>query len=110
MKVVICGGRWYHFTKDDFHLLATLHSQYGFTLVVTGGAIGADKDGELWAKLQGIPTLTFPPDWDRHGRSAGPIRNAAMLDFCGASGRNSHCLPRRKRHGGLREASEKGEG
>jgi hypothetical protein len=32
------------------------------------------------AEELGIPVLSFPADWARFGRAAGPIRNQRMLD------------------------------
>jgi hypothetical protein len=46
MKLIIAGGRDYKFTKSD---LEKLDSIEGITEVVSGGARGADKCGEIWA-------------------------------------------------------------
>lgn len=51
------------------------------TEVVSGGARGIDKLGELWAKHRGIPVRRFPADWDKHGNAAGAIRNREMADY-----------------------------
>jgi len=50
------------------------------TVVLSGGARGADRLGEEWAKTNGIPIELYPADWDRHGKSAGYIRNSEMAD------------------------------
>lgn len=49
--------------------------------VVSGCAIGVDKLGEVFAKENNIPIKQFFPDWDLHGKSAGFIRNKAMIDY-----------------------------
>ena len=48
------------------------------TVIVSGGARGADRLGEIWAEQIGLPLEIYPADWDRHGKSAGHKRNAEM--------------------------------
>ena len=36
--------------------------------------------GKRYANEQGIPVESYPADWNRHGRSAGYIRNHEMLE------------------------------
>jgi hypothetical protein len=68
-------------------------------LVVTGGARGVDTWAALVADevcrcpspscrhvggdpaFRNLQTRIFPADWRRHGRGAGPIRNAQMVRF-----------------------------
>lgn len=80
MRVIVCGGRNY---SDRMHLeecLDQLHASKSFTLLIAGGASGADSFAESWAKKRGVPCEVFAADWKRHGRAAGPIRNRRMLD------------------------------
>lgn len=49
--------------------------------VVSGCAKGVDTLGEEWAHLNDIPVKHFPAKWNRHGRSAGPIRNGEMAAY-----------------------------
>lgn len=51
------------------------------SIVVQGGATGADFDAVQWAKMHGVPYLTVPPRWREEGRSAGPLRNIRMLQM-----------------------------
>ena len=60
--------------------LNTLHGERGLTLVISGGACGADTLGAEWAKAHGIPCEVYMADWEGLGRKAGPIRNQRMLD------------------------------
>jgi len=47
--------------------------------VIHGGASGADEcAGTICAEL-GIPFTVYPADWQKHGSSAGFIRNERML-------------------------------
>lgn len=39
---------------------------------------GADKMGELLAEAMDYPIKYFPADWNKHGKSAGVIRNEEM--------------------------------
>ena len=48
--------------------------------MICGMARGADMMAYQWAQRHGITVHEFPADWDKHGRSAGYIRNKKMLD------------------------------
>jgi YspA, cpYpsA-related SLOG family len=76
-RVLVCGGRN---LKDEPWVYTALASCIRpWDLVITGGAAGADTIAHDFAVGMGCPTLVFPADWQKHGRSAGPIRNRAML-------------------------------
>lgn len=47
--------------------------------VVSGGANGADKLGEQFAEEFDLSTNIYLPDWKKHGKSAGFIRNADII-------------------------------
>jgi len=49
------------------------------SVVIHGAAPGADTLAGRWAELRRVPVEAFPADWEKHGRAAGPIRNAPML-------------------------------
>lgn len=82
MKLAIIGSRefcdWELFTEGITRIL----EQEGKLpiLVVSGGARGADRMGEKWAKDNGIKTLVFKPEWGKHGKRAGLIRNADIIE------------------------------
>lgn len=48
--------------------------------VVSGGARGADTLGEKWARSKNIPVTIYKPDWIKHGKAAGPIRNRDIIE------------------------------
>lgn len=48
--------------------------------VIHGAARGADTLAHEWAAHHEIPVDVYPADWQAHGRAAGPIRNARMLE------------------------------
>lgn len=46
--------------------------------VIHGACRGVDQFAGAYAKKLGIPVQEFPADWKRHGKAAGPMRNAVM--------------------------------
>jgi len=82
MKVIIAGSR----TITDRKLVEVAIKASGFTIteVVCGMARGVDTVGFNWAKDNNIPVKEFPANWNKYGRSAGPIRNKEMADYAEA--------------------------
>lgn len=82
MKLAIIGSR----TFNDFILLNNTLNNFKskITLVISGGAKGADSLGEKWAYENSIPTKIFLPDWDKFGKKAGIIRNNDIILNCDA--------------------------
>jgi hypothetical protein len=75
MKVAVIGSR----TFSDYKLVKETLSTLNITLLVSGGAMGADSLGEQYAKLNEIPTKIFYPDWKTHGKKAGFLRNTDII-------------------------------
>lgn len=79
MKLAVVGSR----TFNDYNLLKQhldeIHSITPITLIISGGAKGADKLAEKWAHQNNIETLIFEPDWDRFGKQAGFLRNKDII-------------------------------
>jgi hypothetical protein len=70
MRVIVCGGLHYADRVIVFHTLDRLHAGRPITMLVHGGATGADD-------------LAFPvtkEEWTRLGKEAGPLRNKRMMD------------------------------
>jgi len=55
------------------------------TEVLCGECHGPDRFGRAWAESNGIRVRSFPADWKRWGRSAGPIRNRQMVEKANAA-------------------------
>ena len=55
-------------------------------IVRVGDAKGVDAIVRDWADQEGLEIEIFEADWKKYGRSAGPIRNAAMM-----IGANEYC-------------------
>lgn len=76
MRVLVCGGRTYAEQGRVSEVLDELRP----TELITGGAKGADRLAENWARFNRVPVDVFPAQWAVHGRGAGPIRNQQMID------------------------------
>lgn len=102
MRVIISGGRnysdWETFKAKVYYFLAnssniTIISGHcmkpkgskGKYFVVTfindeGEEVcGADGMAERYAKEYNYKLEIYPANWDKHGKSAGPIRNSEMI-------------------------------
>lgn len=74
-KVLVCGGRDYGEADKVEEVLSALDP----SLIIEGGARGADSLARLWATKNGVHVCTVNALWDFYGKRAGPIRNSAML-------------------------------
>ena len=79
MKLLVTGGRNYDDEAAVYYALDALHAKRPITLLIEGGADGADKRCKAWAEMHGITVHTESANWKAHGRRAGPMRNAKML-------------------------------
>lgn len=79
-SLLISGGR--DFDDVDFMVekLEIIREYHNVTKVISGGAKGVDTIGEMWAEELGLELSVYEPDWDKHGKAAGVIRNQEMLD------------------------------
>ena len=80
MRVLVCGGR--DFSDQGFlnSILDLYHAKLGFSLVIEGGARGADSLARTWAIRNKVACDEFKANWDAFGRAAGSIRNRLMLE------------------------------
>ena len=79
MRVLVCGGRDFADQSYLNYRLKLLHKATPISVLIQGGARGADSLAKTWAIINCVKVLEFPADWETHGKSAGPIRNAQML-------------------------------
>ena len=80
MRVLVCGGRRFNDALTLGSWLGSIHKNNGpITLLIEGGASGADFMARKFAEWQGIPVQTFDADWSRYGKKAGPLRNRQMI-------------------------------
>lgn len=81
MIIIVCGGRNYSDRAKVKKVLDSIHEKMPISLVVEGGALGADRIASYWAGSTGIKSVRVHADWKKYGdRAAGPIRNKKMLD------------------------------
>ena len=78
MRVLVCGGRDYEDRRTFDAAMDSLDPAP--SVVINGGAKGADFLAGQWAWANDVPCITVEADWEQHGRGAGPIRNQQMLD------------------------------
>lgn len=78
MKIAVIGSRSF----DDWELLQATLLEYEITEIISGGANGADSLAEKYAKLHGIPTKIFKPDYKTLGKFAPLERNKAIILAC----------------------------
>ena len=81
MRLAVVGSRKLTNYSKVKEVLNRYYTQYGSDLViVSGGAAGADSMAEWFAKEHGLKTHIIKPDWNKHGKSAGFIRNQEIWD------------------------------
>ncbi len=104
MRVIICGGRGYQGRDYMEKCLDKFHAKYKISMVIEGGAQGADNHGASWADNTGIPRVTCHSNWQKLGKGAGPVRNKTMLSltpraiiaFPGGKGTANMCMQAEK--------------
>jgi len=85
MRIAIVGSRKWSYKLNQLedaiqHLIDAIQSADPDAIVVSGGAVGADTVAEQTARAAGLGVLIFPAQWDRHGKSAGFIRNRRIVE------------------------------
>ncbi len=77
MNVAIVGSR----TVTDMEFLNTVMKEIPEpSMIVSGGALGADSLAQNYAKANGLPIKIIYPNWNLHGKGAGFKRNVAIVD------------------------------
>ena len=84
IRVIIAGSRRY----EDYEKLKEVVGNivnplllHGQVELVSGGATGADRLSERFAREYNYPIKVFPADWNKYGNSVGPIRNKEMAVY-----------------------------
>lgn len=80
MRAIVCGGRDYQNSARLNKVLNAAIVRLGLSVVIHGGAMGADLMAEAWAKRNGIDHVKVKAQWGKLGNAAGPIRNQRMID------------------------------
>lgn len=107
-RILVCGGRDYTNENRVWSQLDYQAMHRGVSVIINGGASGADGLSTAWANARGVPCLSFYANWQKHGKAAGPIRNQEMLDrekptlvIAFAGGRGTADMVRRARAAGV---------
>lgn len=81
-RALVCGGR--DFADDALVWMALERYEEcvgKIDVLIHGGADGADKLAAAWgARSDHTRVLSFPANWRKYGKRAGPLRNQRMLD------------------------------
>jgi hypothetical protein len=78
-KIIFCGDRNWDDEKPIRAALEELIPEE--TIIINGGARGADKLAGRIAKEMGFDVIEVPANWEKYGKAAGPIRNREMLEL-----------------------------
>ena len=79
MNIAIIGSREFKNSKVFLQQIEKYRLEFEFTKIISGGARGADSLGEWYAMKNKIPIEIILPNWDKHGKAAGMIRNMEII-------------------------------
>lgn len=77
MRLLVCGGRDF----NDWEAVNAALDSLPFTptIVIQGGARGADRLAQMWAIRNSLHCAEVPALWEVFGKRAGHERNVSML-------------------------------
>jgi len=76
MRILFCGDR----SWTNYKVICDVMIEHQPTVVIEGGANGADSLALEAAEAFDVRVQSFPAEWDKYGKAAGPIRNTRMLN------------------------------
>jgi hypothetical protein len=83
LRLLVCGSRTWTDGVLLAHAVEQVVAEHGQgragVVLIEGDARGADRLAGALARARGWELEVYPADWQRHGRTAGPRRNARML-------------------------------
>ena len=79
MKLAIIGSRSFNNYAWLEQCLLRSFRVADIEAVISGGARGADALASRFAYCHSLPLIILRPDWETHGRKAGPIRNSEIV-------------------------------
>mgnify|MGYP001809727201 CR=1 FL=1 len=81
MKVIVSGSRDFtNYSLFEAMMFDVLKpSELANITILEGGCRGTDMMAREFAIKWGVKWVEFPADWEKHGQSAGPIRNAELV-------------------------------
>lgn len=75
MKIGVIGSRDF----DNYKLLAETLQSFNISLIVSGGAMGADALAHKFAVSNVIPFRVFKPNYQKYGRQGPLVRNSEIV-------------------------------
>jgi len=99
MKAIVAGGRNFKGTAEHYEWLYKICKKYSVNEIVSGGATGADRFGECFGFDNGMEVTFFKADWNKLGKSAGPIRNLEMAKYAVGNYPSDHSQDQGDSHG-----------
>ena len=85
MKIAIVGSRSFNDYAILENWILSHTADETISLVISGGAMGADRLAERFAFNHNIPMKVIIPNWDQDGRTAGVQRSIKIIkeaDVC----------------------------
>lgn len=77
MRVLVFGGRDYKKKDKVLQTLSRINRDTPISVIIEGGATGADFYGKVWAERRNIPVETYKADWsDMQAEVVVPRRNS----------------------------------
>ena len=85
MRIIVAGGRDFDDEEKFFNVMESelkeIRKHHDVIEIVSGHCSGADALGEKFAQKENLLLKTFPAQWNKFGRAAGPMRNAEMCRY-----------------------------
>lgn len=78
MKLAVVGSRSFNDYDCLSKELDRIRKKQNITLIVSGGANGADRLAEQYAREHNIEILILKAEWGKYGKRAGYIRNVEI--------------------------------
>jgi len=78
LKLAVVGSR----TFNDILTAHEIISSFDPSIIISGGAKGADSFAQNYAELNAIKCIIHLPDWNKYGKRAGFLRNELIVRDC----------------------------
>ena len=78
MKIAVVGSR--EFPYKALVTLVLEYTAHSHDVIISGGARGVDTWAKEYALAHNIKYEEYPAEWDKHGKSAGYIRNKLIIE------------------------------
>lgn len=75
MRIAVIGSRDF----NDYALLKQTLDEYSISVIISGGAKGADGLAQQYANEHSIECVVHLPQWSKYGKGAGIVRNKLII-------------------------------